>query len=119
MDIKNFLLDYYISQNGKKITPELAKMIVDEFAVTDNSGRTTGEKWPMDECIKLGDSIGVDWNKINKTEWYVVCNNEYSDKSTLVKKHGWSEPTVYAEFAQSWFYDVDAKPNKTFNYFFN
>ena len=119
MDIKQYLLDFYISHNGEKITPDLAKMIVEDFAVTDNSGRPNGEKWTMEECSKLGESMGVDWSKIDKVEWYIVLNNEYSDKYIMAKKHGWPEPSIYGEFAMSWFNDVDAKENKTFKYFFS
>ena len=119
MDLKTYLKEFYISQNGEVITPDLAKLIVEDFAVTDNSGRCNGEKWTYEDCVKLGTSLNLDWSVIPKTEWYIVCNNEYSDKFRIVQKYKLPYPEVYLDFALSWFNDVDGKQSKTFRFFFD
>lgn len=117
MNIRNMLMDLYIEKNGKVITPELAKGFVYEMAVTDGSDRTSGEKWTMDDAKMVGDKYNVDWNSISKCEWYVVLNMMYSDYYRTGKKHGFIDSGFYAELASDWFSDVDASPDKTFNYF--
>jgi len=118
MDIKDYLLDYYIATAGETITPELAKALVIDMAVTDGSERENGEKWTPAETNDVGTKIGIDFEKITKCEWYLVLNMMYSDYFTVGRKHGFNDWQFYAELAQAWFYDVDAKPNKTFKYFF-
>lgn len=119
MDIKNYLIEFYKQANGTVITPELATLLVKEMAVTDGSNRTDGEKWTIEECKAVGDSIGVDWSRILKAEWYLVLNMMYSDYYTVCQKFGLPEPQFFIELALSWFNDVDAKDCKTFNYFFD
>jgi len=119
MDIKDYLLQFYIKANGEKITPELAEAIVKDFAVTDGSDRTNGEKWDITTTTEVAESVGVKFDKFTKCEWYIVLNNEYSDKYAIVKKYGMPEPQAYIDFALSWFNDEDGKPNKTFKYFFS
>lgn len=118
-DIKEYLINFYIKQNGCIISPELAEMIVKDFAITDGDAkRTTGEKWTIEETTGVAESLGITFDKFSKWDWYVVLNNEYSDKYALVQKYNLPEPQVYFDFALSWFNDVDAKENKTFKYFF-
>lgn len=119
MDIKSYLMDFYISQNGEVITPELAKMFVEEMPVTDGSERTNGEKWTMEEAVEVGKNMNIDFNKIPICEWYLVLNMMYSDYFVVGRKHNLTDWQLYAELAHAWFYDVDAKQNKTFKYFFN
>lgn len=118
MDIKDYLLDFYISQNGEVITPELAKSLVEEMAITDGSDRQTGEKWTPAETNDVGAHMGIDFDRIPKCEWYLVLNMMYSDYFVVGKKHGLVDYTFYAELAHAWFTDVDAVENKTFKYFF-
>lgn len=118
MDIKDYLLEFYIAQNGEVITPELSKMLVEEMAITDGSDRTTGEKWTPAETNDVGIKMGIDFEKIPKCEWYLVLNMMYSDYYSVGKKHGMTDYTFYAELAYAWFHDVDGKDHKTFDYFF-
>lgn len=119
MDIKKYLLDFYVEQNGETITPELAECLVKEMAVTDGSDRTNGEKWSMQETTEVGNKLGVNWERIQKCEWYLVLNMMYSDYFPVGRKHGFTDYTFYSELAQAWFSDVDGKDNKTFKYFFD
>lgn len=119
MDIKNYLMQFYVDQNGEVISPELATMLVSEMAITDGSDRTNGEKWTMSETQDVGDRLGVDWNRIIPCEWYVVMNMMYSDYYSVGKAHSMTDWTFYAELTMAWFNDVDGKENKTFKYFFS
>lgn len=118
MDIKQYLLDFYIAQNGETITPELAKSLVEEMAVTDGSNRTTGEKWTMTDTNDVGMKVGIDFEKIPKCEWYLVMNMMYSDYYQVGHNHGFNDYNFYSELSKAWFNDIDAKENKTFKYFF-
>lgn len=119
MDLKAYLKELYISLNGEVITPELAELIVQDFAITDSSERSNGEKWTLEECVQIGNKMNIDWTVIDQIEWYIVLNNEYSDKFKIVRKYNLPEPSIYGDFALSWFLDVDGKENKTFRFFFD
>lgn len=118
MDIKDYLLDFYISQNGEKITPELAKSLVEEMAITDGSDRTSGEKWTPAETNDVGTKMGINFEQIPKCEWYLILNMMYSDYYSVGRKHGLIDYQFFGELAQAWFNDVDGPENKTFRYFF-
>lgn len=117
MNIKSLLLSYYVDKNGKVITSELAKSLVEDMAVTDGSNRENGEKWTMEETTEVGNKYNVDWNSISKCEWYLVMNMMYSDYYRTGKKRGLTDYQFFADLATDWFADVDASPDKTFNYF--
>lgn len=118
MDIKRYLLDYYINNNGEVITPELAAMLVEELAITDGSDRTNGEKWSMSDTTDAGMKAGVDFDSISKAEWYYVMNMMYSDYFQIGKRYGNTDWQFFADLAKAWFEDVDGKENKTFKYAF-
>lgn len=119
MDIKNYLLNYYIETNGEKLTPELAKCIVKEFAITDGSDRQDGEKWNMGEAQQIAEKISFSLDRVSLADFYTVLNMMYSDYYGVGKKHGLTDWQLYAELAAAWFNDVDGKENKTFSYFFS
>jgi len=110
-------MDLYIEKNGKVLTPELAKAFVEEMSVTDGTDRANGEKWTMEDSKVIGDKYGVNWESISKCEWYLVLNMMYSDYYKTAKKHGMTDSSMFAELATDWFIDIDASPDKTFNYF--
>lgn len=118
MTTNDLFMELYREKYGDHITRELAENIVNDFAVTDGSGATSGEHWKYDDCVALGDKLGVNWEVIPKCEYYIVCNMIYSDYGQTIKKHGMSD-TFMGELARDWFTDADAKPDKTFRYFFN
>lgn len=115
--MKDLFMQLYVEKYGNHITEELAEELVYDFAVTDGSGRTCGEKWTVQETKSVGDKIGIDFEKINKYEWYLVMNMFYSDYYRTAKKHGLTDPVFFAELSYDWFNDADAEENKTFNYF--
>lgn len=117
MNVKNLFMELYKEKYGEHINQELAKSIVYDFAVTDGSERESGEKWSMEETKSVGDKLGIDWEKINKCEWYVVMNMMYSDYYRTAKKHGLADPSFFAELSYDWFTDKDGAKDKTFRYF--
>lgn len=117
MDIKKYLMDLYIEKYGEHINKEIAMNLVEEMAVTDGSGRPTGEKWSYQESKDVGMKNGINFAQVDSYEWYVVLNMMYSDYYRTAKKHGFNDSTFFAELASDWFSDVDAKENKTFCYF--
>lgn len=116
MKTNQYLLNFYIAQNGENITPELAKILVTDFAITDGSDRIDGEKWTIEEAESLGIKSGVNFEFISKYEWYLILNMMYSDYYIVSKMYN-LESDFFINLAISWFNDVDAKENKTFNYF--
>lgn len=119
MNIKEYLLQFYTEQNGENLSQELARGIVEDFAVTDGSDRTNGEKWTISEAKELGEKCGVDFTRVLVPEYYAVLNMLYSDYFEVFKRRGLSDPAIYGDMARAWFEDADGKENKTFKYFFN
>lgn len=118
MDIKQYFLSFYIAQNGEVVTPELAKMLVEDFAITDGSGRINGEKWTPEEAMEIGKKLEIDYEEIPKFEWYLILNMMYSDYNNVAIHFGITDALFYGEMALAWFHDVDARENKTFKFFF-
>lgn len=112
----------YSKAYGETISKELAQMLVKKMAVTDNSDRTNGEKWTIEQTTSVGNDIGVDWNKISKVDFYFVMNMCYSDFYQLSLKAELSDdPKFFAYMAKEWLCDVDipqGKP-KLYKYIFN
>lgn len=115
--MKDLFMELYKEKYGAHINQELAESLAEGFAVTDGSSRENGIKWTMSETKEVGLKVGVDFDKINKCEWFLVMNMVYSDHYRTAKKRGLTEPTFFADLALDWFMDADAKPEKTFNYF--
>lgn len=115
--MKQMLMNLYVEKYGHHISEDMAKELVHDFPVTDGSGRESGEKWNCEQAKDLALKVGIDLDKINKWEWYLVLNNMYSDYSNTLKKHGMTDSTIYAELAKDWFHDPDADEHKTFKYF--
>ncbi len=109
-------MELYKEKYGDKINYELAKDLVKDLAVTDDSGRETGEKWTMEEAKGMGDKVGIDFDKVSKCEFYLVLNMIYSDYFKLAHKYGLPE-VFYGEMAKAWFDDEDGAGDKTFRYF--
>jgi len=118
MNIKDYLLDFYIEQNGETINKDLARILVTQMAVTDGSNRANGEKWTIEQAMEVGKKLGINWDSVSKCDWYVVLNMMYSDYYSVGRKHGFTDYNFYSELALAWFEDVDGPENKTFNYFF-
>lgn len=118
MELNHYLLNFYVAQNGEMITPELAKILVSDFAITDGSKRVDGEKWTIEEAKKEGIKAGVNFESISIYDWYLVLNMMYSDYYSVYTQYD-LELDFFIKLAISWFNDVDAKENKTFNFFMN
>lgn len=117
-DIMNkMFIEMYKEKYGEHIAPELAQSLVCGMAVTDNSGRPTGEKWTLAETKDAGSKIGINFEKVKPAEWYLVMNMMYSDYYRTAKKHGMTEPSFFADLSFDWFNDEDAETGKTFRYF--
>lgn len=107
---------------GKKINKTLAEIWVHSMAVTDGSGETDGEKWSLEETTDVGNSskLAIDWNKICKTDFYVVMNMCYSDFYSIARSVGMQDdPYFYGKMAKAWLMDEDVSGNKLYNYYFH
>lgn len=93
--------------NLKKI-----KKLVNDFAVTDNSNRTTGEKYDLETAKRIGEQCGVDFNFVQISEWYLILNFFYSDFQRTGRKFYLPE-SFFWSLAVEWFYDIDGDPDKT------
>ena len=116
MNFTNLFFELYKEKYGSRIAPEIAHDLVKDMAVTDNSGRISGEKWSIEESAAMAEKVGADLTRIDRCEWYLILNMMYSDYFATINKHALPE-TTYGELALDWFNDVDGEEDKTFRYF--
>ncbi|MBQ0112120.1 MAG: hypothetical protein KBT03_03230 [Bacteroidales bacterium] len=110
----------YKKAYGEKLNKSLAECWVKEMSVTDESERESGEKWTFEQTTDVGNKLGIDWNKLNKYDWYAVLNAAYSDFYDTAKSYGHeSDPIFFASLARSfWIRDNDVKGKTPFSYYF-
>lgn len=109
----------YKKAYGEHLTESICKAWVKSMAVTDNSDRTTGEKWCIDQTTEVGNKLQNNWNVINKWEWYAVMNAWYSDYYKTAKEFEVeNEAEFFGMLAMDFFFDEDAKCKNPFNYYF-
>lgn len=123
VDHKDYAYIYkmlYEKAYGNTLTKEVAEEWVASMDVTDGSGRETGMKYPMDKTTEYGNSVSVDWNKIDKVSWYVAMNMAYSDQYAVAKRYGHEDDPVYfAMVAKAdWVDDHDVKGKSLISYYF-
>lgn len=111
----------YKKAYGNHLSKETADSWVRSIAVTDGSNRTTGEKWSIEQTTEVGNKVGVNFNTINRNEWYAVMNAWYSDFYRTAKKYELeNDPEFYADLVIDYFcYDTDGKNKSVFCYYFN
>lgn len=117
MNLKNYLLNSYIEQNGETITATLARDIVLELPITDGSNRTSGEQFTEKETAEIMAQMKIDDGKIKASEFYLIINKLYSLYAPVLSSHNLTGWVIYAELARAWFDDLDADEHKAFNYF--
>lgn len=101
MSTKDVYIDIYRKAYGNTLTKDIAEEWVMSMEVTDGSGRINGQKWNFEQTTEVGNSIGIDWGKINKIDWYVVMNMEYAKHYTTAKMYGMEEdPSFFAHIAK-------------------
>ena len=105
---------------GNTLTKEVADEWVKSMDVTDGSGRETGVKFTMDKAVEYGNSVGVDWTKIDKPSWFVAMNMAYSDQYSTARKYGHEDdPIFFAMLAKAeWLDDHDVKGKSLISYYF-
>ena len=113
--------ELYETAYGEKLSPEVITEWVKSMDITDgDEERHNGQKWTLEQTTEVGNKLGVDWNKMNKYEFYAVMNMEYSDRYKTAKKFGLeNEPSYFGSMAKDWLCDSDVKSNKLFNYYFD
>lgn len=110
----------YKKAYGNTISKELAEYVVKQMAVTDESDRSDGMMWDMEQTTAVGTDIGIDWTRIPKTNWFVVMNMARSDGYGLAKKLDMQDdPKYFAYWAKDWLTDTDAHPDKLYRYIFH
>lgn len=107
MSVTDYLLNYYIEQNGETITEELADILV------SNMGRSTSLK----DCKRIGDKIGIDWSTVSLPEFYTVYNKLYCEYSEILFNYGLSDPVIIGEMAHKWIKDLGGDKSKAFKFF--
>lgn len=105
---------------GKTVTKELADEWVKSMDVTDGSGRADGMKFPYEKAAEIGSSIGIDFQRMPKTDWYVALNMAYSDHFATARKfHHEDDPMFFASMAKDeWCDDDDVKEKTLLSYYF-
>lgn len=111
----------YKKAYGNHLSKETCEAWVHGLEVTDGSERANGEKWSMEKTTELGNKMGMDWQKMNKCEFYAVMNAWYSDYYRTAKKYELETvPDFYADLVMDYFcYDHDAHDKTVFCYYFN
>lgn len=93
--------DLYHRAYGNVMTKEVATEWVMSFKVTDGSERDNGQKWTLEQCVEVGNKIGVDWSKIGKIDWYIALNMEYSKHYNTAKAYETeTDPIWFAHIAK-------------------
>lgn len=92
-------LELYKHIYGDEITLECAKEIVSKM-------KPNGEKWSYETLNQ--------YNKgYDKVNFYLVMNMFWNDYKTVIG----NDLNTYVKLTEAWFEDIDAKPEKTFDYF--
>lgn len=100
---KKYKMTLYIMAYGYTFTDEMAKEIV--VAMTPYH-----EHWTKEQTTQVMRNAGL---KFDENEFFVVMNMAYNDYHDIFN----DDLDSYIKFATLFISDVDAKPNKVFNYF--
>ena len=112
--------EIYEKAYGSSLTREIADEWVKSMDVTDGSGREHGMKYTLEKCIEMGNSLGIDWSKMGKIDWFVAVNMAYSDMYHTAKTYNLEEdPMFFARAAKdTWVNDKDVRDKTLVSYYF-
>lgn len=82
--LKEIYIDLYIASYGKKMTKAAADEWIKSVRCTEC--KENGIKWDIKKCCDIGNSVGIDWDKITKIDWYIALNLEYSRHCKTAEK---------------------------------
>lgn len=71
-------------------------------------------KWTMEQTSAVMRSRGYEHNPC---EFWAVMNMLYSDYGKVMAKYSADKPEVWADMADAWITDPDARPHKTGRYY--
>ena len=92
----------------EKLTREKAEKWVRSMHGDDPKSR--GEMWSYEDAKKLAEERGLPTEGQEMIDFYVVLNMAYTDYCKVAKEHGVDTEDYYADLAEAWLYDRDAKP---------
>jgi hypothetical protein len=93
---------------GEKLTKEKAEKWVRSMRGDDPKSR--GEMWSYEDAKKLAEERILPTEGQEMIDFYVVLNMVYTDYCKVAKEHGVDTEDYYADLAEAWLYDRDAKP---------
>lgn len=99
---------YGMSGGHEKLTREKAEKWVKSMYGDDP--KTRGEMWSYQDAKKLAEERGLPTEGQEMIDFYVVLNMVYTDYCKVAKEHGVDTEDYYADLAEAWLYDRDAKP---------
>lgn len=99
---------YGMSGGHEKLTREKAEKWVKSMYGDDP--KTRGEMWSYQDAKKLAEERGLPTEGQEMIDFYVVLNMCYTDYCKVAKEHGVDTEDYYADLAEAWLYDRDAKP---------
>lgn len=99
---------YGMSGGHEKLTREKAEKWVRSMHGDDP--KTRGEMWSYEDAKKLAEERGLPTEGQEMIDFYVVLNMVYTDYCKVAKEHGVDTEDYYADLAEAWLYDRDAKP---------
>lgn len=99
---------YGMPGGHEKLTREKAEKWVKSMYGDDP--KTRGEMWSYQDAKKLAEERGLPTEGQEMVDFYVVLNMVYTDYCKVAKEHGVDTEDYYADLAEAWLYDRDAKP---------
>lgn len=109
-DPASVYMDLYKKAYGHHLSRETASEWVESI----------GETWSLDKTTEVGNTMGVDWNKINKYEFYAIMNAFHDDFKKTAKKFGLEDNAeFFVGLVCDYFNDEDAHDKTVFDYYFN
>lgn len=77
-----------------------------------------GETWTMEQTTEVGNSNGIDWNRINRHEFYAVMNAFHEKFGLTAKSFGLEDSAeFYAGLVRDYFRDEEEAT--VFDYYFS
>lgn len=102
--IREIFIELYINSYGRNMTEEIAENFL--TAIRSDNGR----RWNMAQCYIIGNSVGVDWTKISKIDWYTALNLEYEKHMKTAEIIGRvDDPEFFALIAKDEWADGNSK----------
>lgn len=103
-----------LSQAKKYMKREERQALTHEEAVEWVKHMTPAARWTMDQTTAVMQQKGYSHNTC---EFYAVMNALASDYGKTMAKYGADKPEIWAELANDWLNDADAKDGKATIYF--